>query len=247
MEILDHSNGVYAGQRFALVQEPAVSLSDHENLILASHSMSHPPPQAHRPRIPDPSHCRGHLPLEILNGGGADAAVRGFPHTSPSPGQPVLRGVLTGPAPYPQRHGCHFGVAPATPKWHRRRYRAPGSATSGITRTNVATGTGTGGATSILEIISSRRFRSVLVFGDRLAGAGVKAGAQGVPDVQCPGDSAVDPGYVVDPVHGSPLNQPHSPDPPHKARLAAPPAGGRYAAGGRRDGWAAGRREIGAR
>jgi hypothetical protein len=32
----------------------------------------------------------------------------------------------------------------------------------------------------------------------------VKADAQAVPDAQCPGHSAVDPGYAADPVHDSP-------------------------------------------
>ena len=74
---------------------------------------------------------------------------------------------------------------------------------------------------------ASRRLRS---------GTGVEAGAQAAPDAPCPGDSAVDPGHAVDPVHDSPLNQPHSPDQPHKlapqrSRGARPggivPAGGR--------------------
>ena len=47
-------------------------------------------------------------------------------------------------------------------------------------------------------------------------GTGVKADTQAAPDAPYRGDSAVDPGYAVDTVHGSPLNQPHSPDQPHK-------------------------------
>jgi hypothetical protein len=61
----------------------------------------------------------------------------------------------------------------------------------------------------------SRGFRSAMVSDGSPGGTGVEAGTQAAPDAPCPGDSVVDPGYAVDPVYDSPLNQPHSPDQPH--------------------------------